>query len=170
MTSTKAESAELILKLYDLRREKTMRKARKWFSSFNPASIDEVLATMMDPDVGGYFRMVIGYWEIPAVMVNHGAIDAEMWRDTPGEYHAVYAKLQPFIGALRERWQMPEAFSALEKCIMSQPNGAEHVRKTQDFIKQALAARSGQSKKSKDKKKDKTPKEIKLAKSATARG
>lgn len=167
MASTKAESADLILKLYDLRREKMMRKARKWFSSsFNPTSTNEVLETMMDPDVGGYLRMVMGYWEMAAALVNHGAIDADMWRDTPGEYFVVYAKLQPFIPELRERWQMPDAFAALEKCIMNQPDGAEQVRKTQEFIRQALDARSGRTKKARDKKKGKA--QEKLAKTARA--
>ena len=88
---SKVESADLILKLYDLRREETMRKARDWMFTFNPTSVDEYMQTMMDPTVGGYLRMVTSYWDMAASFVNHGAIDAEMFNDTVGEHIMVFA-------------------------------------------------------------------------------
>ena len=72
---SKVESADLILKLYDLRREKKMRKARDWMFSFNPTSADDIMQTMMNPDVGPYLRMVTSYWDMCAVFVNEGAIE-----------------------------------------------------------------------------------------------
>jgi ABC-type nitrate/sulfonate/bicarbonate transport system permease component len=62
----KHDSAELILKLYDLRREETMRKARNWIFGFNPTSAEDYWNTMMDPEVGGYLRMVTSYWDMAA--------------------------------------------------------------------------------------------------------
>ena len=44
--SKAAKSAELIMKLYDLRREETMRKARNWFFTFNPTSVEDVEAAI----------------------------------------------------------------------------------------------------------------------------
>jgi hypothetical protein len=137
--SSKFESAELILKLYDLRREETMRKARNWFFAFNPASAAEVEKTMMDPEVGGYLRMVLSYWDMAAALVIEGAIDVEMFRKTNGEYIGVFAKVEPFIAELREKWEMPEAFGNIEKIIMEQPDGLERVRKTQEWMKQIQA-------------------------------
>jgi len=134
--SKEAKSAELILKLYDLRREETMRKARNWMFGFNPTSAEDVGKTMMDPEVGGYLRMVLSYWDMAAALVNHGAIDADMFCDTNGEYIGVYAKLQPFIEDLRKQWEMPEAFAHLEKLVMDRPNGAERVKRTQEWMKQ----------------------------------
>ena len=84
---SKAESADLIMKLYDLRREKKMRKARDWFFGFNPTSADEVMQTMMDPDVGGYLRMVSSYWDMAAAFVNHGAIDADLFNENSRRAH-----------------------------------------------------------------------------------
>ena len=81
---SKVESADLILKLYDLRREKKMRKARNWIFGFNPKSADEIMQTMMDPEVGGYLRMVTSYWDMAATFVNEGAIDADMFNKTAG--------------------------------------------------------------------------------------
>jgi len=139
--SSKVESADLILKLYDLRREAKMREARNWIFSFNPASAEEISKTMMDPEVGGYLRMVLSYWDMAAALVNHGAIDAELFNDTAGEHIGVFAKIEPFISELREMWQMPDAFEHLERVILSMPDGAERVRKTQEWMKQMAGAK-----------------------------
>jgi hypothetical protein len=144
----KAESAELILKLYDLRREATMRKARDWMFGFNPTSAEEYMQTMMNPEVGGYLRMVVSYWDMAAALVVEGAIDPEMFRKTNGEHIMVFAKVEPFLANLREIWQAPEALASLEKVIMDTPNGAEKVKQTQEWLKsiqeQMAAAQSGE--------------------------
>ena len=132
---SKVESADLILKLYDLRREETMRKARNWIWGFNPTSAQDYMTTMMDPEVGAYLRMVTSYWDMAAAMVNHGAIDADLFNDTAGEHMFVFAKVEPFLADLREMWQEPKAFQHLEKVILDQPNGAEKLKKTQEWIK-----------------------------------
>ena len=142
----KVESADLILKLYDLRREKKMRKARNWFFTFNPKSADEIMQTMMDPDVGGYLRMVTSYWDMAAAFVNHEAIDSAMFNETAGEHVMVFAKIEPFLAELREKFGSPEAFRHLEKMIMSLPDGAERVRKTQEWMASMAETMSQQSK------------------------
>ena len=116
---SKVESADLILKLYDLRRETKMREARNWIFSFNPTSADEYFQTMMDPEVGGYLRMVSSYWDMAAAMVNHGAIDADLFNETAGEHVMVFAKIEPFLAELREKFLLltahcdPDAMTAL---------------------------------------------------------
>ncbi|HTH51118.1 MAG TPA: hypothetical protein VL501_04250 [Pyrinomonadaceae bacterium] len=147
--ATKTESADLILKLYDLRREKKMRKAREWFFGFNPTSVDEYWQTMMDPKVGAYARMVISYWDMAATMVVQGAIDAELFNQTAGEHIMVFAKVEPILAGLRERFENPEALKNLEKVIMDLPDGAERVKKTQEFLKmirEQMAAQGGDEK------------------------
>lgn len=136
---TKFESADLILKLYDLRREAKMREARNWVFSFDPKSVDDYWNTMMSPETGPYLRMVTSYWDMAASFVNQGVIDAEMFNDTAGEHIMVFAKVEPFLGELRERFQNPKAFAHLEKVIMDQPDGKERVAKTQEFLKMVLA-------------------------------
>ena len=134
--SKPAKSAELIMQLYDLRREETMRKARNWMFGFNPTSAEDFGKAMMDPEVGGYLRMVTSYWDMAATFVVHGAIDAKMFDETGGEHVGVFAKIEPFLADLRKEWDMPEAFANLEKVIMDRPDGAERVRKTQEWMKQ----------------------------------
>src|SRR6476620_615352 len=144
---SKVESADLILKLYDLRREDTMRKARNWFFTFNPTTADDSFKAMMDPEVGGYLRMVTSYWDMAAAMVNHGAIDADLFNETVGEHIMVFAKVEPLLAELRERFQNMDAFKNLEKVIMDSPNGKERLAKTQEWLKtineQIAAARAG---------------------------
>ncbi len=144
---SKVESADLILKLYDLRREAKMREARNWIFSFNPTSADEYFQTMMDPEVGGYLRMVTSYWDMAGALVNHGAIDADLFNDTVGEHYMVFAKVEPILAELREKFENPEAFKNLEKVILDAPNGAERLAKTQEWMKtineQIAAAQAG---------------------------
>ena len=132
---SKVESADLLLKLYDLRRETKMREAWNWIFGFNPTSVDEYWQTMMDPQVGGYLRMVTSYWDMAAAMVNQGAIDAELFNATNGEHIMIFAKIEPLLAELRERFQNPNAFQNLEKVIMDLPDGAERIRKNQEFMK-----------------------------------
>lgn len=146
---SKAQSADLILKLYDLRREAVMREARNWIFGFNPTSAAEYMQTMMDEKIGGYLRMVVSYWDMAATMVNQGAIDADMFNETNGEHIMVFAKIEPILNDLRKMWDMPEALSNLEKVIMDSPGGAEKVKKTQEWLKmigeQMAAAKGGKA-------------------------
>jgi len=132
---SKVESADLILKLYDLRREETMRKARNWMFSFTPTSVEDVEKTMMDPEVGAYLRMVLSYWDMAAAFVNHGAIDADLFNETAGEHIGVFAKMEPFIADLRTKWGQPDAFKHLEKVVYDKPGGKEQLEKTREWMK-----------------------------------
>src|SRR5580658_7506285 len=99
---SKQEEAGLILKLYDLRREATMRKARDWFfRDFNPQSVADVSEAMFSAEHSGYLRMVVSYWDMAAALVNQGAISLEMFTNTNGEYIGVFSKLEPLLGQLR---------------------------------------------------------------------
>ncbi|MEO6051048.1 MAG: hypothetical protein ABIP78_06920 [Pyrinomonadaceae bacterium] len=142
---SKFESADLILKLYDLRREAKMRDARNWLFSFNPTSAEEYWQTMMDPEVGGYLRMVTSYWDMAASLVNHGAIEAEMFNDSAGEHVMVFAKVEPFLAELREKFQNPDAFKHLEKVILDAPNGAEKLAKTQEWLKSMASPQAAEA-------------------------
>jgi hypothetical protein len=98
--STAYESADLILKLYGLRREARMRDAREWFrKDFKPRSVQDVVDALKD-EHGPSFRMVTSYWEMVAAFVNNGAIDWKMLIETsPGEPFDVFAKLYVPSGA-----------------------------------------------------------------------
>ena len=117
----KHHDAELILKLYDLRREKTMRDARNWFFQFNPKGREDFI-DVLTSDKSGLYRMVISYWDMACSFVNNGAIDAQMFNDANGEHLFVYAKLEPFLPALREEMGNPNFLAHLEKVVKECPD------------------------------------------------
>ena len=125
--SSPYESATLLIRLYELRREVTMREARVWYArSFSPTSIDDVLATLAGPN-SAQFRMVTSYWEMAASFANHGAIDMEMFNEANGEHLLVFAKIQPFLAEYRTRTSSPKYLASLEKLVMTAPGLAERL-------------------------------------------
>ena len=133
----KAKDADLILKLYDLRREPTMREARNWFMTFNPETPNDFM-DVLTSEKSGFYRMVVSYWEMAASLVNHGAIDADMFNDANGEHLFVYAKLEPFIPALREIGN-PDFLVQLEKLIKEIPDHEKKVSGVRERIQKILA-------------------------------
>jgi hypothetical protein len=135
-----AQSAELILKLFELRREKRMRKARSWFASQSFQSVDDVVAAARGKD-NDLFRMVLSYWDMTAALVNHGGVDAAMFHDSGNEHVYVWAKLEPFITEFRSRVGQPKYLSQLERMIAAMPDGKERVESMQARQRAALAAK-----------------------------
>ena len=133
----KAKDADLILKLYDLRREPTMREARNWFFTFNPQSPNDFM-DVLTSDKSGFYRMVTSYWDMAASLVNHGAIDVEMFNDANGEHVFVYAKIEPFLPALREMGN-PDFLVHLEKVIKEIPNYEQKLVAVRDRIQKIVA-------------------------------
>ena len=133
----KAKDADLILKLYDLRREQTMRDARNWFFTFNPQTPEDFM-DVLTSDKSGYYRMVVSYWDMAASLVNHGAIDADMFNDANGEHIFVFAKIEPFLPALREMGN-PDFLVHLERVIKELPNYEQRLIATRERIQKILA-------------------------------
>jgi len=134
---SKQEDAQLILKLYDLRREATMREARNWFFSFNPQSAEDFL-NVLTSDKSGYYRMVISYWDMAASLVNNGAIDPQMFNDANGEHIFVYAKIEPFLADLRRESGNPDFLAHLEKVVKQVPNIEERLIVIRERIKKIV--------------------------------
>jgi hypothetical protein len=123
---SKYEEAELILKLYELRRDDTIRKARDWFFlDFNPESIADFNQAMFS-EHSGHLRMVMSYWDMAAALVNHGAISPELFNDTNGEHLSVFAKLEPILPEIRASVG-PQFLRNLEKLVEATPNGRERL-------------------------------------------
>lgn len=139
--SSPYESANLLLKLYELRREATMRDARNWFArEFNPASIDEVMQAVMGPN-SARFRMVTSYWDMAASFVLNGAVDEKMFNDANGEQVVVFAKLEPFVGEYRAKMGNPAYLGNLEALVMARPGVKEQMAALRERFR-AMAART----------------------------
>jgi len=124
----------LILKLYELRREDTMRRARDWyFGQFHPESLADYNDALFGP-YSGFMRMVISYWDMAAALVNNGAISLEMFNDTNGEHIGVFSKVEPFLAELRNQWG-PNYLLNLEKLIDATPDGRKRVAAARERTK-----------------------------------
>jgi hypothetical protein len=133
--STPYESADLLLRLYDMRREDTLRKARGWFGTFNPQSVQDI-ADVIKGEHSAWFRMVTSYWDMAASLVNHGAIDASMFGDSNGEHIFIFAKLQPFLAEYRSMMGSPTYLAQVETLIMASPEGPARL----EAVKRRIAA------------------------------
>jgi hypothetical protein len=135
---SKYKDADLILKLYDLRREKTMRDARNWFFTFNPKGKEDFI-DVLTSDKSGLYRMVISYWDMACSLVNNGAIDAQMFNEANGEHMFVYAKLEPFLPALREEMGNPNFLAHLEKTVKECPDHETKLATIRDRMQKLIA-------------------------------
>jgi hypothetical protein len=112
--------AELILKLYDVRREAEMRKARHWFTvDFWPQSADELIkiASSFPSQENAWIRQVGGYWDMAASFVLAGALNEELFLQPGccGEMFFIFAKCYPFLKEFRAKTNNPDAFANIEK-------------------------------------------------------
>jgi hypothetical protein len=117
-----ATDAQLILQLYDLRREAEMRKARHWWAiEFFPQSADDFLkvAWALGTQENAWLRQVSGYWGIVTSFVLQGVLNEDLFLQPgfSGELFVIYAKIHPFGKELREKLKDPEAFLNLEKAV-----------------------------------------------------
>jgi hypothetical protein len=138
---SKHDDADLILKLYDLRREATMREARNWFFTFNPTSIQDVTDVLLS-EHSGHYRMVVSYWDMAAAMVNNGAIDEQLFNETNGEHMFVYAKLAPVVEEIRTMFGNPDFLQNLEKLVKRIPNVDEKITALTERMKRFAALRA----------------------------
>jgi hypothetical protein len=137
-----AADAELILKLYDLRRESEMRKARRWwFGDFWPESIDDIMNLAMNTKAqeNHWLRQVLGYWDMAAMLVVHGTLNEAMFLEMSfsGEMFIAYAKIRPYLKEMREKMQNTEFLGNLEKVITRSKLGRDRLQ----FFENRVAAR-----------------------------
>lgn len=131
--SATAADAQVILQLYDLRRETEMRKARHWFLvTFWPQTAEEFIkiANDLGSQENNWLRQVGGYWDMAAALVLHGAIHPDLFVEggISGEMFFIYAKIQPILKDLREKMQSPGLLSNVEKVIMGSKAGRERLK------------------------------------------
>ena len=134
--------ADIILRLYDMRREPVMREARHAINrTFWPASADDVLAvTKLDHPLNASFRQVSSYWEMAYGMVRHGVLHAEFMLDSNGEGLFVYARVAPFVEELRKSGA-PRAFRNAEWVAKETEPGRQLAALFAARVQQALATR-----------------------------
>ena len=128
------ESAQLNLQLFDMRREPVLRKARDWYLlEFHPASFDEYMKEQLG-EKNSWMRMVIGYWDMAASMVVHGAIDQASFIAAHGEIIGTFAKVHPYLNELRGKMG-PTVCANIETVVMAMPDALAEMERRRARLK-----------------------------------
>jgi hypothetical protein len=95
--------AELLLRLYEIRRDPELRRARQWFLTHLKAqSWDEIKASYLShTDEDRWFRMTFSYWEMVATLVNRGVLHDELFFEHTGEDVVTWERCKPWIAGAR---------------------------------------------------------------------
>ncbi len=110
------DDVNLVLRLYELRREQKLRAARDWYArNFKAATLDEV-ATLcpLGSEENAYFRMVLSYWEMVASFVTSGVLNQELFFQSGGEILFVWERFRRLLPETRERYKNPGLYKNLE--------------------------------------------------------
>lgn len=132
------EQAEIILKLYELRRENVMRASRDLLmKEFWPSSFEDVQAVMTDMDnpLNAAYRQVSTYWEMVYSLARYGAVNADFLAESNGEGLFFFAKIEPYVKQIRTSgW--PMAFRNTEWLVENSKVAAERSK----FLRDRVAA------------------------------
>jgi hypothetical protein len=111
------DDANLILRLYETRRDDRMREARQWYTAkFKPKKWED-LATLAPPGSAEHasFRMVVSYWDMVASFVVTGVLNKELFFQSGRELLVVFERLRPVLAGIREDYKDPLYLGNLER-------------------------------------------------------
>lgn len=130
--------ADLLLKLYELRREPEMRKARDWCTlEFRPSSAADVLAILREAgktDQNRWLRQFVSYYEMVASLVHRGVLDRDLLEDSVTEYVGFYAMLKPFLKVIRDAMGLPSYMQQMERLVEESQRGREHAARVEKWL------------------------------------
>jgi hypothetical protein len=140
--------AQLILQLYDLRREAELRKARNWWlTEFWPQSVEDItkIVWAMGTQENNWMRQGGGYWSMAASLVLSGTLNAELFLQptNSGEMYLFFAKIHPFLKDLREKLEDPMLFGNIEQVINSTKFSRERLKFTLKRVQTLREKRAG---------------------------
>jgi hypothetical protein len=108
--------AELLLRLYELRREEKLRRAREWMiGKFRADSVEDLGRQFpLGSEENAFFRMAVSYWDMAASLVNHGLLKEDLFFENTAEFWLIWEKVKHLAPALREARKNPLAWKNLE--------------------------------------------------------
>ncbi len=133
------QDADLILKLYDLRREAVMRESRRTIAAWQPKSFEDVkaIAQLAHPDNAAW-RQVSSYFEMAYGFARHGILHTELLAENTGEGLFLFAKMEPYLQDFRRDYT-PLAFRNAEWLIEHSPAARERLALFQKRVAALLA-------------------------------
>jgi hypothetical protein len=133
-----AADADIVIKLYDLRREAELRKARNWYANADFGSWEALQKVMLawGTQENAWFRQVLTYWENTASLVLRGAVDPDLFFDWNGEILFTYIKIKPYLKQIRDASGSDEFLQKTEQLLTSTPALKERVESMETRFKQ----------------------------------
>jgi len=141
-TQATYDDANLIMRLYDLRREEKLREARAWFVSyFKPKSMADI-NQLCPPgsDNNARMRQVASYWDMAASFVTAGVLNADLFFASNREMLVVAVRFRPVIAELRAAFKDPSFLKNLETVAQQ---FSDHLDKVGPGTLEAFVARVG---------------------------
>lgn len=116
MSQATYEDVNLILKLYEMRREEKLRAARAWFLAECKPKNAQGLLEICPPasENNARFRMVVSYWDMVASFVTAGVLNEELLAHSSNELLLTWERLKPLLNELRAFLKDPGAWRHLE--------------------------------------------------------
>ena len=143
-TEIAIRQAELIIRLFELRREPVMRLARSYVSGrFLPDSLESFISAMSVSEQSAYVLQVYGYWDMVAAMVLHGALGEDLVYACCSEMYFQFAKIRPFLEEFRSKNSLPELFLNLQKVVEGSDSGRARLEAMEGYLK-LCSATAGQ--------------------------
>lgn len=98
------DDVNLILHLYEMRREERMRQARNWFAgSFKVKTLDDLSKLCpVGSEENASYRMVISYWEMVSSFITAGVLKQELFFQTGRELLYVWERVRDVLPRVRE--------------------------------------------------------------------
>ncbi|HEX9224636.1 MAG TPA: hypothetical protein VF860_15005 [Candidatus Acidoferrales bacterium] len=117
MPSVTYEEVNLMLRLYELRREARLRQARAWYvENFHTNSLEDMAQKYpQGSEENTYIRMVLSYWEMVASIFNRGLIHEELFFENNGEIWVVWDRVRNIVPAWRVAFKNPTVFVNIEE-------------------------------------------------------
>jgi len=149
------EQVNLLLRLYDTRREPRLREARDWFgTNFHPKNAEDAMRIAPPGSrENAFMRMVLSYWEMVASIVNRGLIDEDFFFENTGEQWVVFEQVKPILDIWRGIFNSPRFLGNLEQqCKRLEdwrerrsPGSNDAIRKMMAQMQQMMEAQKAQS-------------------------
>ena len=142
------EQAQLLLQVYDLRREARLRQARDWFQqNYKADTFEEAMSKApFGSEQGTFVGMVFGYWEQACALLNHGLLHEDLFFETSGEFFGVWEALKPVVPEFREKFVDANLLANLERAAKRYEEWYEHRSPGHiEAIRQFMAQPRGQA-------------------------
>ena len=110
------DDANLILRLYEMRREDRMRRARAWFTSQFKVKTWEELQKLAPggSDENASYRMVVTYWDMVASFITSGVLHRDLFFQSGRELLLVWERMRDVLPEVRQQYKDPNFWPHLE--------------------------------------------------------